>query len=104
MTGGGRSSNAESRSVGQRGLRGRHREGVRVTGVELGMRGEHAVREKFAELRLRPPMHDAVNDAMEIRSRVDVVRDARRDDRQDVAGARTAFIEPCEEPVLASEN
>jgi hypothetical protein len=52
-----------------------------VPNEELGMRGEHAVGEKLAELRLRPPVHNAVNDAMEIRSRVDVVRDARRDDR-----------------------
>ena len=57
------------------------------------MRSEHAVGQKVSELRLRPPMHNAVDDAMEIRPRVDVVGDAGRDDRQDVAGARGAVID-----------
>jgi hypothetical protein len=42
----------------------------------------------------------AVNDAMEIRARVDVVRDAGRDDRENVARARAAFIEPGEKPIF----
>ena len=53
------------------------------------MRGEHAIGQEIPELRLRPPMHNAVNDTMEIRRWIHVVRDARRDDRQDVAGARS---------------
>ena len=32
------------------------------------------------------------------------MRDARRDDRQDIAGARATSVEPREEPVLAAEN
>src|SRR5450432_1549487 len=49
-------------------------------------------------------MHNAVNDTVQIRTRIDVMRDARREDRQDVAGTRAAFVEPRKEPVLASEN
>ena len=49
-------------------------------------------------------MHDAVNDAMQIGSRVDVVRDARGDDGQDIAGTLCAFVEPCEEPIATTEN
>lgn len=64
---------------------GRDRERVGVTDEEFGTRSKHAVGQEVSELCLRPPMNNAVNDAMEICARVDVVRDARRDDREDVA-------------------
>jgi hypothetical protein len=38
---------------------------------------------------------------MEIGTRVDVVLDAGRDDRQDGGGALAADVEPGEQPVLA---
>ena len=66
------------------------------------MRGEHAVGQKLSELRLRPPMHNAVNDTVQIRARVDVVGDARRDERQDIARTCAAFVEPREEPVFTA--
>jgi hypothetical protein len=53
------------------------------------MRSEHAVGQELSKLGLWPAMDDGVNDAMEIRARVDLVSDARRDDREDVAGAGT---------------
>jgi len=63
---------------------------------------EHSVGQEITKLGLGPAMHNAVNDAMDVSAWVDVVRDARRDDRQDVAGARATLVEPREEPVLAS--
>src|SRR5580658_3313800 len=49
-------------------------------------------------------MDNAVNDAVEIRARVDLVGDAGRDDREDVARARAASVEPREEPIFAAQN
>lgn len=60
------------------------------------MSGEHAVRQEAAELSLRPSVHDGVNDLVQVRARIDVVRDAGCDDREDVAGALAAVVEPCE--------
>jgi hypothetical protein len=45
-----------------------------------------------------------MNDLLQVGARVDVVRDARRDDRQDVARPLGAVVEPREEPVLAAED
>ncbi len=56
------------------------------------MRGEHAIGQEFPELRLQPPVHNAVNDPVQVRARVDVVGDARRDDREDVARTCAAFV------------
>ena len=61
-------------------------------------------RARVPGLRLRPSVHDAVNNLVQVRARVDVVRDARRDDRQDVRGTFAAFVEPCEQPVLATDH
>src|SRR6185312_8212843 len=68
------------------------------------MRVEHAIGQEVAKLRLWPSVHNAVNDAMEIGARVDVVGDTRRDDRQDVAGPLAALIEPCEQPIFAAQD
>jgi hypothetical protein len=51
-----------------------------------------------------PSVHDAMNDEMQVGARVDVVRDARRDDGQDIAGALSPFIEPSEEPIATIQN
>jgi len=40
-----------------------------------------------------------VSDAMKMRPRVDVVPDTGRDDREDVAGAHAAFVQPGEQPL-----
>jgi hypothetical protein len=66
--------------------------------------GKQAVGQKLTELGLRPPVHNAVNDLVEVRPRVDVVRDACRDDREDVAAPFAALVEPGEEPILATED
>jgi hypothetical protein len=57
---------------------------------------EHAVRKKLADFLLRPPVDDGVNDLVQVRAGVDVVRDAGRDDGEDVGGAMAAFVEPGE--------
>jgi len=38
---------------------------------------EHAVRQRLAKLRMRTAVHNAMNDAMHVRARVHVVRNAR---------------------------
>jgi hypothetical protein len=67
-----------------------------IPNVEFGVRGEHSVGQQVTKLRLGPSVDDAVNDAVQISARVDVVRDARGDDRQDIARAAAAFVEPRE--------
>src|SRR4029077_7485226 len=47
---------------------------------------------------------DAMNNLVQVCARVDVVRDARGDDRENVGRAFSAAVEPGEEPVLATEN
>ncbi len=68
------------------------------------MCGEHAVGQKLTEVVLGPPVHNAVNDAVQVRARVDVVGDAGGDDREDRRGALAAVVEPREEPILATED
>ncbi len=92
------------RSARQGARHAGERERVGITDEEVGMRGEHAIGQEVAELRLGPAVHNAVNDAMKIGAWVDVVRDARRHDRQDVARPHAAFIEPCEQPIFATEH
>jgi hypothetical protein len=72
---------------------------VGIADVELGVLGEHTIRQKVTELGLGPPVHDAVDDAVQVGARVDVVRDARGDNRQDIACALAAFVDPGEEPM-----
>ena len=78
--------------------------GVAVADVQLRVRGEHAVGQQLAQLRLRPAVHDELRDEMQVGARVDVVRDAGADDRQDRRGALAAEVEPGEEPVPPSED
>jgi len=47
---------------------------------------------------------DELRDHMQVGARVDVVRDARRDDREDVRGPLTADVEPGEQPVPSAED
>jgi hypothetical protein len=68
------------------------------------MRREHSVWEQVTNLCLGPSVHNAMNDAVKIGARVDVVRDARGNDRKDIAGACTALIEPGEKPIATSED
>ena len=68
------------------------------------MREEHAIGQQLAEPCLRPSVHDAPNDEMKISARVDVVRNTRGNDGQDMAGALAALVEPREEPILATED
>ena len=72
---------------------------MQLTDVELGMRDEHSVWEQLAEPVLRPPVHNAVNDLVKVRSRVDVVGDACGNDREDCGGALPAVVAPREEPI-----
>ena len=64
---------------------GRKRGGL--TGSELRVQGDDPIRRELAEPTLRPASDDKARDQMEIGTRVDVVLDAGRDDRQDGGGA-----------------
>lgn len=77
---------------------------VGVARVELGVGGEHAVWQEVSKLVLRPSVHDAMNDLVQVRTRVDVVGNARGDDREDVPGPLAAFVLPGEEPVLPAQD
>ena len=66
------------------------------------MRREHAVGEQIAKLRLGPTADDEPGDEMQVGARVDVVRNAGGDDREDMSGALPAFIEPRKEPILTA--
>lgn len=68
------------------------------------MAREHAIGQKVAQLRLRPAWHDELRDDVQVRARVDVVRDAGRDDREDVCGPLAADVERGEEPVASAEH
>jgi hypothetical protein len=68
------------------------------------MSGKHAIGQQLAELVLRPSVHDAVNDLVQIGPRVDVVCNAGRDDGENGARPLGAIVEPCEEPVFATED
>ena len=65
---------------------------------------EHSIRQKVTKLGLGPSVHDAMDDAVQVVTRVDVVRDARGDDRQDIAGPLAALVEPREEPIPTSQD
>ena len=54
-----------------------HGQRVRIPDVEFGVRGEHSVGQQVTKLGLGPSVDDAVNDAVQVSARVDVVRDAR---------------------------
>jgi hypothetical protein len=85
--------------------RGRgHGQRVRISDVQLWMLREHSVWQQVTQLRLRPSVHNAVNDQVQVGARVDVVRDACGDDREDIARALGAFVEPREEPIATTEN
>jgi len=78
----------------------KHRQIV-LADVELRMGGEDPIGEQIAQLGLRPALDDVPSDEMQIRTRVDVVGDAGRDDGQDGGGALTADVEPGEEPIFS---
>jgi hypothetical protein len=71
---------------------------------KLGVSGEHAIWEEFAELALRPALQDEFGDEVQVGARINVVRDARGDDTQDRRGAFSTFVHPSEEPVFPAEN
>lgn len=95
---------SECGSVGESSRDGRHRQGVRISDVELWMGTKHSVRQKVTKLGLGPSVHDAMNDEMQVGAWVDVVRDARGDDRQDMAGALAALVEPGKEPIATAQD
>jgi hypothetical protein len=92
---------ADDGSARERASGRRHRERVGVADVELGMRREHAVGEKLTEHVVGPSVHNATNDLVQIGARIDVVSNARRDNRENVSGALSAVVEPSEEPILS---
>jgi hypothetical protein len=71
---------------------------------ELGMRSEHAIGQELAELFLGPPVHNAVNDLVQIRSRVDVVGNASGEDGEDGGSPFSTVVAPCKEPVASAED
>jgi hypothetical protein len=64
------------------------------------MGDEHSVWQEVAQPALRPTMDNELGHEMQVRARVDVVRDAGGDDGEDGAGALTAEVEPGEEPIF----
>lgn len=68
------------------------------------MSDQHAIGQEVTELRLRPPSHDELGHEVQVSARVDVVCDARGDDREDIPSAFSAFIEPSKEPVFSTDN
>lgn len=58
------------------------------------MSDQDPIGEQFAELGLRPATDDEAGDEMQIGTRVNVVRDASRDDQEDGRGALAADVEP----------
>jgi hypothetical protein len=63
-----------------------------------------AIGQQVAELRVGPSLEDELHDEVQIGARLDVVRDARGDDREDVRRALAADVAPREEPVLAAKD
>jgi hypothetical protein len=49
------------------------------------MTGEHAIGQEVSKLALRAALHDEFGDEVQVRGRVDFVRDASVDDAQDRA-------------------
>jgi len=68
------------------------------------MRREHSVRQEVTQPSVRPAVHDAARDEVQIGARVDVVRDAGADDGQNIGRAGAAEIEPGEKPIASSED
>jgi hypothetical protein len=89
-------------SAGESGRSRGKRQRVGVSDEEVGMRGKHAVRKQLTALRVWPAVDNAMKHSMQVGARVDVVRDARRDDREDNGGAFGALVEPGEEPILSA--
>src|ERR1700678_431869 len=68
------------------------------------MRREHAVRQEITQLRLGPTADDEPRNEMQVGAWVDVVSNARSNDREDMGGALTPLIEPREEPVFSAQD
>ncbi len=68
------------------------------------MSAAHPVGQQIAEFRLRPAVHDELGDEMEVGARIDVVRDAARDNRQDRGRSLATDVEPGKQPILSSQN
>ena len=68
------------------------------------MSGKHSVRQQLTKFGLGPAVHDAMNDAMQVGAGIHIVCNAGRDDGQDIAGALSAFIEPCEKPIASPQH
>jgi hypothetical protein len=66
-----------AREGARRGWQGQR---IGISDVELRVLHEHSVGQQVTELGLGPSVHDAVNHAVQIGARVDVVRDAGGDD------------------------
>jgi len=61
-------------------------------------------RQEVTQPSVRPAVHDAARDEVQIGARVDVVRDAGADDGQNIGRAGAAEIEPGEKPIASSED
>lgn len=68
------------------------------------MRYHDAIRQQVAELGVRPSLDDEPRDKMQVGARVDLVRNAGGDHRENGSGAFAAVVEPGEEPVLTTED
>jgi hypothetical protein len=60
--------------------------------------------EQVAEPVLRPSVHDAVDDLVRVGAQVNVVSDARCDNRENIPDALAAVVEPGEKPVASGNS
>ena len=65
---------------------------------------DDAVGQELAKAGLRPAVDDELRDGVQVGARVDLLRDAGAEDREDRRGALAAEIALDEEPVLPAED
>ncbi len=75
-----------------------------VADEERWLEREDAIGEELVEAGVSPTVDDELGDGVEVGARIDVVRDARRDDGEDARGTHRALVAPGEEPVFSAEN
>jgi hypothetical protein len=68
-----------------------------IANVDVGMLREDPIGEESAQPALGPTGDDELGDDVEVGSRIDVVRDARPDDRED-GGGRIGIAKPITRP------
>jgi hypothetical protein len=68
------------------------------------MGSQHSIREQLADACMWPATDDQFGDEVKVGARIDLVSDARSDDRQNGRSAFTASIEPREQPIFPADH